>query len=430
MKKGSSIKIFHTLFRKLAKHKVISVLGGLLLATIIVLVVMPAPEYKEGFRNLHELQEYAKTIDEWEKMDNDNILNPSYESYYAEKFNRSFVTKIKKKISYFVQCLFCKQSYHLSIASFEKLLNEVTKYRIAQKWTGNIVQKIEISPSSKIIVFGVLEGSFHSLLRDLDKLKELNIIDEKLNLTNPAYFIVFLGNVIDRSPYSLEIFSVMLQLLKQNPQNVFYVKGRHESNNLWKQHTLGRELELSYINSAKIQPLVEQFFNTIPLSVYCTLKNNLNHPVLYFKFSSLIEDEKIRQMLDDSHFVYFFHRPYKSKVEMLNLDNPSHNNSTQDPSTIKLLAIVTEIKKRDSYEVMDGLRLLPPIHQVTAWTVLSGSSEPVRRGLNFFYDAIVIINPSTDIDQWTITLYNRDIRNKEEINFKTRSQYFFSGTEI
>jgi hypothetical protein len=109
-----------------------------------------------------------------------------------------------------------------------------------------------------------------------------------------------------------------------------------------------------------------------------------------------------------------------------------HKGTDNDPEAQKIVsrAIIRDIKKRDFYEEMNGLRLLPPTKGVTTWNVLSTTAEPYRKNLNFFYDAFVIIHTQSLQKDWLITLYNRDIRNTNDTTFKEKSFYLFTGQEV
>ena len=91
-------------------------------------------------------------------------------------------------------------------------------------------------------------------------------------------------------------------------------------------------------------------------------------------------------------------------------------------------AIIKDINKKFDYEEMDGLRLLNPIQEVIAWTVLSTPAESYRKILKFFYDAFVVIESSKQLRDLTITLYNRDIRSQKD--FDQRSCNFLTGEKI
>jgi hypothetical protein len=66
---------------------------------------------------------------------------------------------------------------------------------------------------------------------------------------------------------------------------------------------------------------------------------------------------------------------------------------------------------------------------VVAWTVLSCPTKIYQQGINFFHDAFIMINiTSEQVSQWTITLYNQDVRVKN--GFAQRTHNFISGAVI
>jgi hypothetical protein len=409
--------------------KAIVIATTIVCIAIIIFVLIPQPRYKDGFRTLSELQEYTTTLDEWIKMEGKNIYFPSYESYYQRNFSPSIFKTMKAKIEYVLTILHLKRKPIFSENFFKNILEDVTEYRKQKGWTGEFIQKIEVKESSKLVVFGPVQGAFHGIIRYLEKLKELGIIDENLKIQNPDYCFVFLGNVVNRSPYTLEIFSIVLRLLRNNPENVIYLKGTNEIQNTWKQHTLRRELEIrmAQFSSSKI-PLeneIDAFFNTLPMTLYCTIPYIKSDKLNYFKCAAFIENEKFFKLIDAPRYATFLKNPSNNRLTAFNLENGSDN----DPEANNIIsrAIIRDIKKRDQYEEMDGLRLMPPTKGITTWIILSNTLESARIALKYFYDAFVIITPAKKIDDWTITLYNRDIRNIDKKDFNTRSYYFFSG---
>ena len=65
------------------------------------------------------------------------------------------------------------------------------------------------------------------------------------------------------------------------------------------------------------------------------------------------------------------------------------------------------------FQKMEGLRLLPPDLDSVAWNILSCPNLVFQKAINFFHDAFVIITPQDNIKDWSITLYNRDVRTKD-----------------
>jgi hypothetical protein len=399
---------------------------------ILLLIFLPLPQYKDGFRNLSELHEHAQTLDEWIKMEGKNTDFPNYESYYQKNFAPSRLKRLKQNLNWLLTTLHIKKDPLFSASFFKTILEEVTQYRKAKGWHGDFIQKNEISPASKIIVFGPVQGAFHGLVRYLEQLEKMNVLDENLKIKNPDYYIVFLGNVVNRSPYTLEIFSIVLRLLQRNPENVIYLRGTHECSETWKQHTLRRELELRahHLSQEKI-PLekeVDTFFNTLPWTLYCTIPYLQDTKLNYFKCAALIENERILNMIDAPTYATFLKQKSHERLAAFNLEN--RNASDPEAGNIISRALVRGIKKRTLLEKINGLKFLAPTKGVVTWTVLSTTAEPVRKTQGLFYDSFTIIQADERLDNFTINLYQRDIRIEKNKNFKETSFFFFAGNQI
>ncbi|QQR49075.1 hypothetical protein IPF37_06000 [bacterium] len=413
-----------------SKKWILGIVGGVLLALIALVVFLPQPYYTEGFKTLSELQEYAQTIDENIKMEGKNFVKPSYESYYQKNFGPSLLRTFKEKIVWLLYYFGLHRRPLFSSSFFKKMLIDVLEDRGQQGWSGDFVQKIQVNQDSRIVVFGSIQGAFHPLVRYLEKLKELNIIDENLIIKNPNDYFIFLGNVVNRCPYTIELLSVVLRLLNENPKNVFYLRGLNESSHAWVQHSLKRELELrAYFLSDSVIPLqheVSNFFDTLPITVYCMIQAAQEKELNYFKIMPHIESESLLKLLDESRYSAFLEDITDgSNISVFDL----HKNSPRElVDRIQLIkrAIICDIKKRESYEEMDGMRKLHSSDKTTIWTVLSTSSEIYRSALNFFYDAFVIVFSAQNLEDWKITLFKRDVRNKDK-NFEQRSERFFQN---
>lgn len=401
---------------------------------IISIWLLPTPYYKTGFRTLSELQAHAATLDEWIKMENDNELLPCYENYYQNTFKRTILHRWKEKCVWLLSKLFILQQPPFSSSFFKTILDEVLQDRLKKGWNGDLIQKIEIKSTSKIIIFGPIQGAFHSIVRDLEQLKKLEIIDENLKLKNSDYYMVFLGNVVNRSPYTLDLFSVVLRLLQKNPNNVIYLRGSHEFFDTWKDHTLKRELELRCGQlSTEAIPLrtnVNQFFDTLPITLYTTMPSwSTDQFVNYVKISALTGNKRLFKMLDETTYSKFLISPSQAPLDTFDLkQQPSEPEIESDK--LLLRAIVKDILKRESFEPTEGLCLLPPEMGTLAWSVFSSSSEPARHLMQFFYDAFVVIEPEKQLEDWKINLYNRDIRNHSNKKFTISTYLFFTGEKL
>lgn len=415
--------------------KILGIIASLIVLLALGLTLGPVPYYHDGFRSLTELREYAATLDEWIQMDRINLERPEYESYYQKNVASTACSIIYEQISFLLSRLGLKKSPTFSVSFFKTILENVTKNRVENGWTDELAQKIEVQTTSRVIVFGPIQGAFHSLVRDLEKLKELNLIDENLKLINPNFYLVFLGNAINRSPYTLETFTLILKLMEKNPLNTIYLKGTNEFPSSWKNLTLKRALEIRAKNlSSSTIPLekeVQSFFDTLPIITYCTTPFTTQESIPYLKLAPSIDNSQINELL--SNFNPLDLLLSKAAVNGFNTIKLSNNSSKRlfsNKPQPKLLATICDIKKRDHYEQMDGLRMIPPLGGSIAWTIMSCPTEPYRIGFKFFNDAFTVISPANNIDAWEICLYFRDVRSSENKFFNKRLFNLFSGKQL
>ena len=101
-----------------------------------------------------------------------------------------------------------------------------------------------------------------------------------------------------------------------------------------------------------------------------------------------------------------------------------------------VLIISLFIYTRDKYEkepigmIIKALVLgcVSPIPIILLEGFLSDIKPAMAWNYSAFYDAFVVVQHSKEVQDWIITLYNRDIRDKKD--FEERSSYFFTGRKI
>jgi len=129
-----------------------------------------------------------------------------------------------------------------SFFTFDKLLQtidvDITSYEAEQKseeWESEhlFVQKAILPEGSEIAFFGDYHGSIHSCLRNLWRLVASGHLDTSFQIIKDNFYIVALGDYLDRGHFGLEVIYTLL-LLKLAPGNwdkVFLLKGNHETIN-------------------------------------------------------------------------------------------------------------------------------------------------------------------------------------------------------
>ena len=414
----------------LSLRLVLIILGCLLLPVLWYFCFGPLPVYDRGLTTMQDLVAYNKNIDEFVKMDNTDLLHPSYDSYYKKHFKSGFFNRLKKRcVGLMVKCRLASPPL-FSYGFLKKLLEENTKLREAQNFKGLHVVKFNIDPDSKIIVVGVLQGAIHSFTRSLLKMQELGLMTKDFKLTNPKHVLFFLGNVINRTPYTSEIFMIGLKIMLENPKQVFYMRGGQEFNASWMKYSLRQELEMGAQRFAQGKagvPLmgeVDAFFNTLPLEAYglITAKKTAEE-IPYIVLSAHIEDKDLITRTNEKQYSYFI----RGSDMVLDLDKvvKKPGDAEEKPQPVAK-ATIRDIRKRSSYEQMDGMRALPPEEDATAWTVFSSPNASYRTGLKFVYDAFAVVTPGEAYSDWKITLYNRNIDSKDAA-FTTRQESFLVG---
>lgn len=88
--------------------------------------------------------------------------------------------------------------------------------------------KKTVPKDNKIACFGDLHSSVHTLLRSLLRLVKMQYLDTNYKLV-PNFHIIFLGDLIDRGIYGIEVFYIIMKLKITNPDQVHICRGNHES---------------------------------------------------------------------------------------------------------------------------------------------------------------------------------------------------------
>jgi len=398
--------------------KRVSIGFGIFFGIVIILLFFASyPFYTDGFFTLQNVITYSKEHKEDVPIETPNTIKPVFDTYYSQ-FIPTSKTKIIWKTHWLLGKLHLDTTPNFSPSFFKTQLDTLCKTRESKGQKGNFVVKITTMPQSKFVVFGNLQGAFHPLSRSLEKLKELGIIDDSLTITNPDYWILFMGDVVSRSPYSMETLSLVMKLMQKNPDNIIYLKGNHESSNYWQEHTLKTELQIRAAHLSKEQiplaDLVNQFFNTLPIAAYITIDDT--HLI------RLSEAARAQNpLLTEDLYAGFLSEKSGQKLSILNLDEKK----SVPGAPVTISVIIKNEKKRETYQTMEGLRLLAPDMGSVAWNILSCPTPVYQQAIKFVYDSFAVITPGANLDSWKITHYNRDVRTKDP--FKSTEYCLLSG---
>lgn len=385
------------------------------LRCMLVLLVVTAGARAEIFDSLDVLKEFAKNNPPGVPIENQDYLNPDYIGY-LEAHVPTTIDKILMTIG-------LKRRSSWRSEQFIELLRRVTQKRKKDGLRGKFVQRQEVSQDDHFLVWGNLQGAFHSLVYALEHLAEQKIIDKNLKIIAPKYFMVFSGNVVDRSVYSLETLTVILRLIDANPNRVFYIKGNHESDSLWRDYDLLDELQYKVAVPMGMNPPykndivpftddIEAFFNTLPMVLYLGMKT-----------VDAAQGIRIGHFTRDQYQLTYDELSYV----LNNQDQTLFTAPIQLPKERKdeIAAEVIAMTEGSSDLIPNyndqGLRLLPPDEGTTAWSILSAQNDSFERLYKFITDSYVDIAISLPMKQSTITQQYQDSKNRT--GFKTGRVY-------
>ncbi len=93
------------------------------------------------------------------------------------------------------------------------------------------IRKINITKDDRIIIFGDYHGSFHTFFRNLLRLHIYGVLNIETYTINDNYKLIFLGDILDRGQYSLEIFEIFFRFILNDTNNnkIIINRGNHES---------------------------------------------------------------------------------------------------------------------------------------------------------------------------------------------------------
>lgn len=134
------------------------------------------------------------------------------------------------------------------------------------------VQKLIVKNNATIAIIGDMHGDIHSLIGFIKSLENKNYLDG-FKIKDKNFYILFLGDYVDRGIYGTEVIYTLLNLKIENPENVILIRGNHEDTQLTR--TYGFQEEFinkfsDYDNQSinRVLDKISKFYNFLPLALY------------------------------------------------------------------------------------------------------------------------------------------------------------------
>lgn len=354
---------------------------------------------------LTDFQKHAATLDEMPDQKVDDWRDPDYSEYQRSK-NQSAFRRWAARIGVM------RDTWNPD--DLQEILVKMRAEQERLRMVEDSVVVARMPERGTLVVWGDVQGSFHSVVRALTYLHGAGKISENLEIIDPDCVFVFLGDVISRSAYIMETLTLIATIVVRNPDRAFYLRGVQEDKGHWKNFGLPREI---IVRTPAWQPgqrtalseLVDTVMSNLPYALYARtvegtdsvqLSNSgraiftLNPEQMGALFSGLLVGE--------------------IRIRVLGDDDGSHEK-------IAIRAIVRGETPGETLRPTTGLDDGESEAGATAWVVTSSPNITYQTQHQFFYDAFCVIDLGKSVEQSTITLYNRDLRTQEP--FEPREQY-------
>ena len=255
-------------------------------------------------------------------------------------------------------------------------------------------KRLEVNKGAQIILIGNLHGALHSFIRDLIELKRLGFINERLELTGKSTYLVFLGNVINGTPYSLYLLELVLTIIEKNPQRAIYLRGGQETDSQWSDYfALRKQLKRwgHFWGEQRGLPLKKElnaFFAVLPDGIIFYHKDAPNELVMVGELARTVKKKK-----DDRVEAY----------------------------------VLGELPLERLLET-DGLDFRGFDRGVATWTLLSSPTPCYQEALRFNDDTFCIFGVADRLRDSVFSVHYKHFRQKGD--FKTKRYVVSLGLEL
>jgi len=367
--------------------------GCIICMGVLCSVFVSGSKAVDIFNTLSDVKSYAETLPEYPVQDQSALTSYSFKKFYTSRVPGYFKTLLS---------LIGLQESAWKEQEFQKLFQEVIEKRRALKYSGHFVSIVKPKPESKFFIISGLNASFHSFIRCLDEFKKLGVIDDNFKIHDAQCYIVFNGEMITKFSYGLDTLTLILRLMHENPEQVYYIRGVSEETSEWADNNIGEEsaIRIQHIDWDVLNDLMIRFVDTLPSALYLVAEYSDDSMNLVCICGRDLDSK----YFEEKRLSVYFTNP---DISIININEQEGSVDKK----IKISSVVsTEYFDMSEYARTEGLRRAAHEKGSVGWHLVSGPTNARRVFNGFFYDAFVVLTTADDIQNWTITLYGQDVR--------------------
>ncbi len=131
------------------------------------------------------------------------------------------------------------------------------------------VEKILLPMDATVAIHGDFHGDINAINIFIEAFLNRGFLDKKnpFKIKDPNFYILFLGDYVDRGWYGAEVIYTILRLKNENPEQVFMVRGNHEDTSLNARYGFAYEIFKKFSSHALLNK-IEQIYDLLPLALY------------------------------------------------------------------------------------------------------------------------------------------------------------------
>jgi hypothetical protein len=258
---------------------------------------------KKWNNNIFDNLNYSQLI--MPKLWEIHIFN-GIKSHYADMFNYNDDSASEGyslfTLDYFNKNIYNKIVIHYRSNNTQKLwLNNLDGLLSENKdWIQDpvFVQKVNITDSrAEIALIGDIHSSIHSFIDVLKSLRTKDFFEGNTYKLFDDKYIIFLGDLLDRGPYSLEVLMLALILKIENPTKVFIINGNHEDYETYNHYGTTSEMNVQF---KEISETIKKLLFHLPSAIFlnfCGKTYQLCHGAFDLEYGGLI----VKKTIDDDY---------------------------------------------------------------------------------------------------------------------------------
>lgn len=114
------------------------------------------------------------------------------------------------------------------------------------------INKLKLNKGNKVIIIGDIHSSLISFVHILDNMIKTKKYMSDEFILNDGIYLVFLGDIVDRGPYSLELLFIIFKLKLLNKDRIFIIGGNHEGEYTYNYYGLSNEMKHEFSDCGSV----------------------------------------------------------------------------------------------------------------------------------------------------------------------------------